>query len=81
MGLICQTGIANGPRHSKAPGRTIILDERPSRGHQPPMSASAIITARWAGVSPWIVGSRWSAVYTMAALLMAWAAILALSVA
>jgi hypothetical protein len=42
-----------------------------------PMSASAIITARWAGVSPWTVGSRWNAAYTLAGLLLAWAAILA----
>ncbi len=42
-----------------------------------PMSSSAIITARWAGVSPWIVTTRWNAVYTSSALLMAWAAIAA----
>lgn len=41
-----------------------------------PMSASAIITARWAGVSPWTVGSRWNAAYTAGGLLLAWAAIL-----
>jgi hypothetical protein len=41
-----------------------------------PMSASAIITARWAGVSPWLVGTRWNAAYTAGGLLLAWAAIL-----
>jgi len=41
-----------------------------------PMSASALITARWAGVSPWIVGSRWNALYTAAGVVLAWAAIL-----
>jgi hypothetical protein len=40
-----------------------------------PMSSSAIITARWAGVSPWTVTTRWNAIYTSSALLMAWAAI------
>lgn len=41
-----------------------------------PMSASAIITARWAGVSPWTVGSRWNAAYTAGGLMLAWGAIL-----
>jgi hypothetical protein len=40
-----------------------------------PMSSSAIITARWAGVSPWTVTTRWNALYTASALLLAWAAI------
>jgi hypothetical protein len=40
-----------------------------------PMSSSAIITARWADVSPWTVTTRWNALYTSSALLMAWAAI------
>ncbi len=40
-----------------------------------PMSSSAIITARWAGVSPWTVTTRWNALYTSSALLLAWAAI------
>ncbi len=40
-----------------------------------PMSASAITTARWAGVSPWTVSTRWNAVYTLSALLLGWAAI------
>ena len=41
-----------------------------------PMSASAITTARWAGVSPWTVSTAWNAVYTMSALLLAWVALL-----
>jgi hypothetical protein len=41
-----------------------------------PMSASAIITARWAGVSPWTVGSRWNAAYTAGGVVLAWGAIL-----
>lgn len=40
-----------------------------------PMSASAIITARWTEVSPWLVGSRWNATYTACGLLLAWAVI------
>jgi hypothetical protein len=40
-----------------------------------PMSASAITTARWAGVSPWTVSTAWNAAYTLSALLLAWAAI------
>jgi hypothetical protein len=46
-----------------------------------PMSSSAIITARWAGVSPWIVTTRWNAAFTASALLLAWAAIAAAFVA
>jgi hypothetical protein len=42
-----------------------------------PMSSSAIITARWADVSPWIVTSRWNAYFTTSALLLAWLAIAA----
>jgi hypothetical protein len=40
-----------------------------------PMSSSAIITARWAGVSPWTVTSRWNAPFAVSALLLAWLAI------
>ena len=40
-----------------------------------PMSASAITTARWAGVSPWTVSTAWNAVFTFSALLLSWAAI------
>ncbi len=40
-----------------------------------PMSASAITTARWAGASPWTVGSAWNIRFTLAALVFAWAAI------
>jgi hypothetical protein len=40
-----------------------------------PMSSSAIITARWAGVSPWTVTTLWNAWFTSSALLLAWAAI------
>jgi hypothetical protein len=43
-----------------------------------PMSASAITTARWAGVAPWIVSTVWNAAFTLSALLLAWAAIAAL---
>ena len=43
-----------------------------------PMSASAITTARWLGVSPWAVSTRWNARYAIATLLLAWAAIAAL---
>ncbi len=46
-----------------------------------PMSSSAIITARWAGVSPWTVTTRWNAAFTASALLLAWAAIAAAFVA
>ena len=42
-----------------------------------PMSSSAIITARWADVSPWTVTSRWNAWFTSSALLLAWLAIAA----
>jgi hypothetical protein len=40
-----------------------------------PMSASAITTARWAGVSPFTICTRWNGVYTLTALLLGWAAI------
>jgi C4-dicarboxylate transporter len=40
-----------------------------------PMSASAITTARWAGVSPWTICTRWNGVYTATALLLGWLAI------
>jgi hypothetical protein len=40
-----------------------------------PMSASAITTARWAGVSPWTVSTVWNAGYTASALVLAWLAI------
>jgi hypothetical protein len=43
-----------------------------------PMSASAITTARWAGVAPWTVSTVWNAAFTFSALLLAWAAIAAL---
>ena len=42
-----------------------------------PMSASAITTARWAGVAPWTVSTVWNAAFTLSALLLAWAAIAA----
>ncbi len=42
-----------------------------------PMSASAITTARWAGVPPWTICSRWNGPYTLAALLLGWLAIAA----
>jgi hypothetical protein len=45
-----------------------------------PMSASAITTARWAGVAPWTVSTVWNAAFTFSALLLAWAAIAALFV-
>lgn len=45
-----------------------------------PMSASAITTARWAGVSPWTVSTAWNAAYTASALVLAWVAILLLFV-
>jgi hypothetical protein len=41
-----------------------------------PMSASAITTARWAGVSPWTVSTGWNAAYTASALLLAWICLL-----
>ena len=44
-------------------------------GSSTPMSSSAIITARWAGVSPWTVTTLWNAWFTSSALLLAWAAI------
>jgi hypothetical protein len=40
-----------------------------------PMSAPAITTARWAGVSPWIVSTTWNAAFTFSALLLSWVAI------
>ncbi|MGC8477114.1 MAG: hypothetical protein ACP5NP_12235 [Acetobacteraceae bacterium] len=40
-----------------------------------PMSASAITTARWLGVSPWQVSTRWNAAYAAAAWLIASGAI------
>jgi len=43
-----------------------------------PMSASAITTARWAGVAPWTVSTVWNAGFTLSALVLAWAAIAAL---
>jgi hypothetical protein len=42
-----------------------------------PMSASAITTARWAGVSPFTICTRWNGVYTLSALVLGWAAIAA----
>lgn len=41
-----------------------------------PMSASAITTARWAGVSPWTVATRWNAAFTFSSLVFSWAAVL-----
>jgi hypothetical protein len=46
-----------------------------------PMSASAITTARWLHVSPWRVSTVWNAGFAGAALLLAWGAIGALSLA
>ena len=43
-----------------------------------PMSASAITTARWAGVAPWTVSTVWNAAFTLSALLLAWAALIAM---
>ena len=46
-----------------------------------PMSASAIATARWAGVSPWTVSTVWNAAYAAyaaSALMVAWVAIILL---
>jgi hypothetical protein len=43
-----------------------------------PMSASAITTARWAGVSPWTVTTAWNAAFTFSALVFSWLAIGAL---
>jgi hypothetical protein len=45
-----------------------------------PMSASAITTARWAGVSPWTVSTMWNAVYTLSSLLLAWVVLVAVFV-
>jgi hypothetical protein len=39
------------------------------------MSASAITTARWLGVSPFTVSTLWNARFTFAALMLAWVAI------
>ena len=39
------------------------------------MSASAITTARWLGVSPFVVSTKWNARFTLGCLLLAWAAI------
>jgi hypothetical protein len=44
-----------------------------------PMSASAITTARWLGVAPWTVSTVWNAAFTLSALVLAWAAIVALN--
>jgi hypothetical protein len=41
-----------------------------------PMSASAITTARWAGVSPWTVSTAWNAAYTLSSLVLAWLVLL-----
>jgi hypothetical protein len=43
-----------------------------------PMSASAITTARWAGVSPWTVSTAWNAAFTFSALVFSWLVIAAL---
>lgn len=43
-----------------------------------PMSASALITARWAQASPWTVTTVWNAAYGAVALLLVWAAIWAM---
>lgn len=43
-----------------------------------PMSASALITARWAQASPWTVSTVWNATYGAIALLLVWGATLAL---
>jgi hypothetical protein len=43
------------------------------------MSASAITTARWLGVSPFTVSALWNARFTFACLALSWAAIAALS--
>ena len=43
-----------------------------------PMSASAITTARWAGVSPWTVSTAWNAAFTFSALVLSWLIIAAL---
>ena len=37
-----------------------------------PMSASAMIAARWAGVSPWTVGSVWNARFGLGCLVLTW---------
>ena len=43
------------------------------------MSASAITTARWLGVSPFTVSALWNARFTFASLILSWAAILAVA--
>ena len=43
-----------------------------------PMSASAIAAARWSGVDPWTVSTRWNARFTLWGLLLSWAAIAAI---
>jgi hypothetical protein len=43
-----------------------------------PMSASAITTARWAGVSPWTVSTTWNAAFTFSALVLSWLVIAAM---
>ena len=43
------------------------------------MSASAIMTARWLGVSPYTVSAVWNARFTLFALGLAWVSILAMS--
>ena len=46
-----------------------------------PLSASAIITARWAEVSPWTIGSVWNVWFGAACLGLSWAMILLAAVA
>ncbi|HEY1933331.1 MAG TPA: hypothetical protein VGG99_15065 [Acetobacteraceae bacterium] len=46
-----------------------------------PMSSAAIITARWARVSPWTVATTWNLVFTLSSLVLAWVAIAALAAA
>ena len=41
-----------------------------------PMSASAMIAARWAGVSPWIAGSVWNVWFGAGCLILTWAILL-----
>jgi hypothetical protein len=40
-----------------------------------PMSATAIATARWAGVDPWTICTTWNARYAAGALVLTWLAI------
>jgi hypothetical protein len=42
-----------------------------------PMSASAMMTARWAGASPWTVSTAWNLRFAAASLLLTWLAIAA----